>query len=46
MLDRYDADARLALLAYNRGPAVVSARISRGEDPANGFADRVLGAAE
>jgi soluble lytic murein transglycosylase-like protein len=46
MMDRYDSNARLALLAYNRGPAVVSARISRGEDPANGFADRVLGAAE
>ncbi|MCL7964513.1 MAG: transglycosylase SLT domain-containing protein [marine benthic group bacterium] len=46
MLDRYGADARLALLAYNRGPAVVSARISRGQDPGNGFADRVLGAAE
>lgn len=46
MMDRYEDDARLALLAYNRGPAVVSARISRGEDPANGFANRVLGAAE
>jgi len=46
LLDRYDADPRLALLAYNRGPAVVRARLSRGEDPGNGFADRVLGAAE
>jgi len=46
LLDRYDADPRLALLAYNRGPAVVAARLARGEDPGNGFADRVLGAAE
>jgi soluble lytic murein transglycosylase-like protein len=46
LLDRYDADPRLALLAYNRGPAVVRARLARGEDPGNGFADRVLGAAE
>ena len=46
LMDRYDSNARLALLAYNRGPAVVSARISRGEDPGNGFARRVLGAAE
>jgi len=46
LMDRYDSDPRLALLAYNRGPAVVSARISRGEDPGNGFAQRVLGAAE
>jgi len=46
LLDRYDSDPRLALLAYNRGPAVVRARLARGEDPGNGFADRVLGAAE
>ena len=46
LMDRYDSNPRLALLAYNRGPAVVSARISRGEDPGNGFARRVLGAAE
>ena len=46
LLDRYDSDPRLALLAYNRGPAVVRARLARGEDPGNGYADRVLGAAE
>jgi soluble lytic murein transglycosylase-like protein len=46
LMDRYDSDPRLALLAYNRGPAVVSARLARGEDPGNGFARRVLGAAE
>ena len=46
LLDRYDSDPRLALLAYTRGPGVVRARLARGEDPGNGFAERVLGAAE
>ena len=46
LLVRYDSDPRLALLAYNRGPAVVRASLARGEDPGNGFADKVLGAAE
>lgn len=42
LLDQY-GDARLALLAYNRGPGVVSSMVSRGEDPANGYARQILG---
>jgi soluble lytic murein transglycosylase-like protein len=42
LLDQY-GDARLALLAYNRGPGVVSALMQRGEDPANGYASQILG---
>lgn len=42
LLDQY-GDARLALLAYNRGPAVVSAMVARGEDPSNGYARQILG---
>ncbi len=42
LLDQY-GDARLALLAYNRGPGVVSALMMRGEDPANGYARQILG---
>lgn len=44
LIDRY-GDTRVALLAYNRGPATVEALLSAGEDPANGYAARVLGAA-
>lgn len=42
LIDRY-GDTRLALLAYNRGPATVEALLVAGEDPANGYAQRVLG---
>ncbi|MGI9037252.1 MAG: lytic transglycosylase domain-containing protein [Gemmatimonadota bacterium] len=42
LMDQY-GDARLALLAYNRGPAVVSGMVARGEDPANGYARQILG---
>ncbi|MDH3296849.1 MAG: transglycosylase SLT domain-containing protein [Gemmatimonadota bacterium] len=42
LLDQY-GDARLALLAYNRGPGVVSGIMARGEDPANGYARQILG---
>ena len=43
LLDRYDDDTRLVLLAYNRGPGTVAALLAMGEDPANGYASRVLG---
>lgn len=42
LIDRY-GDTRLALLAYNRGPGTVRAVMEAGEDPANGYAIRVLG---
>lgn len=42
LLDQY-GDTRLALLAYNRGPGVVSSMVARGEDPANGYARQILG---
>jgi soluble lytic murein transglycosylase-like protein len=44
LLAVYDGDEEEALTAYNRGPGTV-ARIRRaGGDPANGYADLVLGA--
>lgn len=42
LLERYDYDVRLALLAYNRGPSRVGDIVARGGDPANGYADRIL----
>ena len=48
LLERYqagsnDANAtRLALLAYNRGPARVEALLSMGHDPQNGYSTAVL----
>lgn len=42
LIDRY-GDTRIALLAYNRGPGTVEAVLASGEDPANGYAARVLG---
>jgi soluble lytic murein transglycosylase-like protein len=41
LLDTYD-DARLALLAYNRGPGTVDMLVDAGLDPENGYADLVL----
>lgn len=42
LLERYDGDLRLALLAYNRGPGTVDSIRRQGLDPANGYASAVL----
>jgi soluble lytic murein transglycosylase-like protein len=42
LLERYDYDLRMALLAYNRGPQRVEDIIARGGDPANAYASRIL----
>lgn len=44
LMERYDGDERLALLAYNRGPGRVGGLLARGADPANGYARRILDA--
>lgn len=46
LLERYDGDVEEALHAYNRGPGTVARIRSEGGDPANGYADRVLGGAQ
>ena len=42
LIDKYDGDERLALLAYNRGPGTVDRVLKRGGDPDNGYADAVI----
>lgn len=43
LIDKYEGDEKLALLAYNRGPGTVDRELSRGRDPDNGYADFVYG---
>jgi soluble lytic murein transglycosylase-like protein len=43
MIERYDGDVRLGLLAYNRGPLAVDRALQRKQDPENGYSRKVLG---
>lgn len=43
MIERYDGDVRLGLLAYNRGEVAVDRALRSGRDPENGYSHRVLG---
>ena len=42
LLDKFDRDTHLALLAYNRGPAKVADILAQGGDPTNGYSEAVL----
>jgi soluble lytic murein transglycosylase-like protein len=42
LVQKYDGDMELALLAYNRGPGTVDRVLRRGGNPDNGYADMVL----
>lgn len=42
LLDQFDRDTHLALLAYNRGPAKVADILAQGGDPTNGYPAAVL----
>ncbi|MBD0319550.1 MAG: transglycosylase SLT domain-containing protein, partial [Gemmatimonadetes bacterium] len=42
LIDKYDGDERLALLAYNRGPGTVDRVLKRGGNPDNGYAEAVI----
>jgi hypothetical protein len=41
LIDKYEGDEKLALLAYNRGPGTVDKAIRSGRNPDNGYADFV-----
>jgi soluble lytic murein transglycosylase-like protein len=42
LLEQFDHDMELALVAYNRGPGKVAGILATGGDPANGYAEAVM----
>jgi soluble lytic murein transglycosylase-like protein len=42
LLEQFDHDMGLALVAYNRGPGKVAGILAKGGDPANGYAEAVM----
>ena len=42
LIDKYDGDEELALLAYNRGPGTVDRVLKRGGNPNNGYVEKVM----
>jgi hypothetical protein len=42
LIEKYDGDKELALLAYNRGPGTVDRVLKRGGNPDNGYAKAVF----
>ncbi|HEV2149526.1 MAG TPA: lytic transglycosylase domain-containing protein [Longimicrobiaceae bacterium] len=42
LLDKYEGNERLALLAYNRGPGTVDRVLKRGGNPDNGYVEKVM----
>jgi soluble lytic murein transglycosylase-like protein len=43
LVNHYDGNVRLALLAYNRGPEKVDGLLRSGVDPGNGYAQAIMG---
>lgn len=43
LVEKYDGNLELALLAYNRGPDRVDQLLANGDDPNNGYVEMVLG---
>jgi hypothetical protein len=42
LLEQFDHDMQVALVAYNRGPAKVAGILADGGDPTNGYAEAVM----